>query len=280
MRLDDRSISDFSRLYVGRRCDSEHLAPLFECEFGLPSDDTSRLLLMTALDADARLRTASVFGMSRVAEQLRERLACLRLECGVRSIAADGRGVELRSGERLKADAVISAVSPSGTRALAKRLLPGERAFFEEARRRERVDVVVAVSERAASPPHWLREGPLAAIVDATPPGHPGPGGLVRLISRSDRDDAELTERLLVRARRERPALNRTVEATLVCRPTATEHFGIGHYRRIAALRRAAHDAPERPLFFAGAAFVAPHAEGVVQSAERTAAEVLERLSA
>lgn len=265
VRLDDRSIRDFVRLYVGRRCNPEHLLPLFASEFGLDSCDTSRLLLMSMLDASATLRTANVFGLSAVSDALRAGLRDVRLETEVASIAADGKSVELRSGDQLEADAIIAAVSAPRVRELADRLLPGERAYFDAARRRRRSHLIVAVSEPLASRPCWISEGPLAAIVSADLDGR-----AVRLIPRHGSEDE-----LLMHARSARPALIRTAQDRVNCDPGATPEFGIGHYRRIAALRAAAAEEPERTLYYADAGLVAPHAEGAVQSAERAAAQVL-----
>ncbi len=267
VRLDDRSIADFVRLYVGRRCDPEHLFPLFESQFGLDSHNTSRLLLMSMLDADAALRTANVFGLPALCDALRARLDDVRLESPVRSIAADGRSVELQSGERLRADAVVAAVSAPRVRDLAERLLPGERAFFGSARRVERSHLIVALREPLASLPCWIADGPLAAIVGAS-----AQGDVVRLIPRAGSEGE-----LLGHARRACPALIHSARDTAPCRPGATPEFGIGHYRRIAALRAAAAAEPARTLYFADASLVAPHVEGAVQSGEGAAAQLLGR---
>lgn len=262
VRLDDRSMRDFVRLYVGRRCNPEHLQPLFESQLGLDSRDTSRLLLMSMLEPDANLRTANVFGLAALAEALRSALDDVRLEARVRRIAADGRSVELDSGDLLEADAVVAAVAAPQVPRLVERLLPGERAFFDAARRIERRHCIVALTEPLELP-CWIVEGPLAAIVPE--------GRHARLIARGGSRDT-----LLMHARGTCPALIRTARDVVECDPGAVPEFGVGHYRRLAALREAAPSAPERALFFADASLVAPHAEGAVQAAERAAAQVLE----
>lgn len=265
VRLDDRSIADFVRLYVGRRCNPEHLLPLFESEFGLDSRDTSRLLLMNLLDAHGRLQAGQVFGLSALGDALRAGLADVRLESEVRSIAADGTHVALASGERIEADAVVAAVCAPRVRELAERLLPGERAFFDAAARVAREHLIVVLDEPLAQPRCWIAEGPLAAIVPADAQGR-----LVRLIPRRGSEDE-----WMMHARRARPVLIRTAHERAACSPGAAPGFGIGHFRRIAALRTAAEAEPTRRLYFADASLVAPHAEGEVQSAERAASQVL-----
>ena len=69
--------------------------------------------------------------------------------------------------------------------------------------------------------------------------------------------------------------ISASVEGTLVCRPGATPEFGVGHYRRVAALRAAQAETPQRALFFADPALAGPHCEGAGQSAERAAAAAL-----
>jgi phytoene dehydrogenase-like protein len=262
VRLDDRSIGDFVRLYVSKRCEPEHLLPLFESELGLDSRDTSRLLLLTMLDGNCSLRVANVHGMSALTDALRAGLDDVRLESAVASIAADGRGVELASGERIEADAVIAALRPERVRTLAERQLPGERPFFDAARSARREHLIVALREPMDAPRRYLAGGPLAALIPE--------GRTVRLVARGGSD-----EELLTCARRACPALIRTTVETTRCDAGAVRAFGIGHARRIAALRKATNEEPSRRLFFADASLVAPHAEGAVQSAERAALQVL-----
>ena len=290
VRLDDRSTAAFARLYLGRAPDPEQLGPLFESAFGLDSRDTSRLLLMLLLDAAADLRVSSVSGLSALVEALASRLDDVRLEAPVARVAADGRQCTLVSGEQLTADAVVIALCTRRARGLVESLLPGERAFFDAGRRVERLHLALALGTELTAPLTWLpraRGGTLSAIADATPlaaerAGEVRAGGrLALLVARphglrdTTESDERRAERLLREARAVWPSLAHGVEGTLVCRPGATPEFGPGHYRRVAALREAGAQAPDRSLFFADPALVGPHCEGAVQSAERAAADAL-----
>ena len=293
VRLDDRSAADFARLYLGRARDPEQLGPLFESAFGLDSSDTSRLLFMLLLDAAADLRVANAFGLPGLVDALASRLDDVRVETPVAQVAADGRRVTLVSGERMAADAVVLALCTRRARGLVENFLPGERAFFDAGRRVERLHLAVALGTELSTPLTWLRSGPrqarggtLSAIADATPPGATlsgakAGGSLALLVARprglreTTKSDERRAERLLEEARAVWPSLGQSIEGTLVCRPGATPEFGVGHYRRVAALREAQAEAPDRALFFADPALVGPHCEGAVQSAERAVADAL-----
>jgi len=277
VRLDDRSVADFARLYLGRAVDPEQLGPLFESAFGLDSSDTSRLLFMLLMDAAAGLRVESVSGLSVLAEALASRLDDVRLETPVASVGADGRSLTLVSGEKLETDAVVVALCTRRARGLVESFLPGERAFFDAGRRVERLHLAVALGSELTAPLTWLprkRGGTLSAIVAVD-------SRLALLVARprdlheTTESDERRAERLLSEAGAVWPSLARGVEGTLVCRPGATPEFGVGHYRRMAALREAQAAAPDRALFFADPALVGPHCEGAVQSAERAAADAL-----
>jgi len=293
VRLDDRSIADFTRLYLGRVREERMFGPLLESLFGLDSLDTSRLLLMLLLDPTGELRISNAGELWALPVALASRLEDLKLDARVSEVDADARGLRLASGEHLQADAVAVAIPAVQVREICPGLLPSERIFFDESSCMQTLQVSVAMPAALGStlPISWLPRangGPLAAIIDASPRSggeRSGASSLIRLIARpaqlarhASRDDDSWAERLIRAASQHYPSLADPAREVRVDRAAAAA-FGIGHYRRVDAFwRDRASRGGDRPLFFADASLVGPHREATVASAERAAADVLERL--
>jgi len=97
-RLDDRSIGDFARVYLGRRRAHRSLEALVDIGFGLDAEATSRLLLFLWLDRSGRLSLSRLSGVSALREALAARITDVRADARVAAVQSDGRGVELEDG--------------------------------------------------------------------------------------------------------------------------------------------------------------------------------------
>jgi protoporphyrinogen oxidase len=295
-RLDDRSVADFARLYVGPRLNEQLLEPLLEAHFGLAAEHTSRLLLFQLLDAWGEPDVSLAFGLGALPERLAADLVDVRKGWRVASVAPDGRAVQLGSGETLSADAVILATPASEVVKLVPELARAEQVFFESAAytRRLQLGLVIEGPLSAPVPTLWIpaaEGGPLAALVDlsAWHQGRaPASSSLLLLSARleyanrhyADQEN-EVSNALLEPAERLWPGLRARVRAQCLYRlPQAMPCFGVGRYHQIALLRDAQRRRRERRLFFAGDYLVGPHLEAAASAGLRASDEAMDALSA
>ena len=277
-RLDDRSVADFCRVYLGRRVLEERLAPLFATLFGVDARETSRQRLFASLDADATLGLDLVPRADALVEALAAHAGELRLGAAVASVAADGSSLKLASGEALEADAIVLAVPPGEVARLMPDAPHAARLALERLRTGSALVLAlltrpgVAPAARVVLVPE--REGgELAGVVDVTPAGE-RERSLLLLVARPDlaarhgrRADAELAYFLIESGARVVPGLAAGVLAQRLHRH-APPAFGVGHFRELARLRGASE------LALAGDWLAAPHVEGELASGLRAAREV------
>jgi len=286
-RLDDRSVADFARLYLGGAALRQGHGAALASLFGVDPAETSRALLMLLMDPAGDLAFAHAGGSGRLPEAVAKHLSDVRTGTRAASLRADGRAVGLASGEEIEADAVVLAVPADQVCELVPNLFPAEELLFRSTAYEDRLQLAVVTEGGSARPRDTLVRGDaggaLAALVDVTPPEETGRRRLRLLLARRDRvpdlaaaGDVELTEALLSRAERVEPGLRRRVVSTHVCRlERAVPRFAPGHYRRVARLRREQERRFEaRRLVFCGDYLVAPHLEGAVVSGERAAREL------
>ena len=284
-RLDDRSVADFSRVYLGRRAGPRLLAPLLETAFGLDAGETSRLLLFLLMGAWGDVELAQATGLAALPEALVKGLDDVRTDTRAAALLPHGRGVRVERGSELAADAVVLAVSPREAARLVPDLAPAERAALESSRAATILHLVVSVSgypeSRAPAIVIPVSEGgTLAGVLEATPQRGAGPG-LLRLVARADfaarhaaSTDEELVAALLGSAERVLPGLGASIrERRLLRRDDALPCFPPGRYRALERLRLEQRQRPERRVFLAGDWLVGPHAEAAVASGERAALE-------
>lgn len=294
-RLDDRSIADFGRLYLGPRELETRLAPIIDDALGLDPEQTSRQLLMLMMTPLGDVPLETFFGAGLVAEELAKLVSDLRTGSAVARVHDDGRGVQLRSGEDLRGDAVVLAMPAQHARALVGNLSPAEQICLDEAPATARLQVSAVIAGRPRKrfrtvyfPKHPRRA--LALLADATPiddRGAPRERSLLQLIARRSTaqelfhaTDEQVCRTLLAEAELVEPELARSALSLRVHRlPDAVPHFGVGHYRRVARLQQEQQRRfAQRPILFCGDWQIAPHAEGAAVAAERTARQLLARL--
>ncbi len=290
-RLDDRSVADFARLYLGGASLRETYAPALSSLFALDPAETSRALLMLLMDPTGDLAFAHASGSGVLPEAVAKQLSDVRSGARVASLRADGRAARLASGEEIEADAIVLAVRADQVPELVPNLSPAEELLFRGTSYDDRLQLAVVTEGGAARTRDTLLRGDpggaLAAMVDVTPPEETDARRLRLLLARRARvqdlsaaSDAEVTEALLSRAERVEPGLRRRVISTRVCRlERAVPCFKPGHYRRLARLRlEQAKRFRGRRLAFCGDYLVAPHLEGAVVSGERAARELTRSL--
>jgi oxygen-dependent protoporphyrinogen oxidase len=283
VRLDDRSIADFARLYLGRRTLERWLSPLVEAGFGLRAEQASRVLLFLLLGADGWPRLALGDGFGALPERLASALPDVRTGVRVDRVREDGRAVRVADGTSVEADAVVLAVPAPEAWRLLPDSTPFEETFFVRARYETRAALVVALNGDVELPAHalWIpaSEGStLSAIVRMA--GEPGGATWLWLVARpafEGGDSASATRVLLADAERALPGVRARVQAQRLHRaPNAIPRFDVGRYRGIARLtaefeKRRDH----RRVFVAGDYLVAPHLEGAATSGIAAAEAVL-----
>lgn len=288
-RLDDRSVEDFARLYLGPRLHERLLEPLLAALFGLSADRTSRVLLFLLLDPAGWPRLQLGRGLGALPERLAAPLRDVRLDCTVREVRADGRGVTLTSGEPLAAEAVVLAVPARE----ALRLLPAPSPFEEIFLRassgapRATLAVLTEPAPRLPAPVLWIparQGGLLAGVFEAE---RERDRSLLLLVGRPSLDRAHgasdvrgIVDSLLRGGEAALPGLRRAVRAErLVHLEDAGAPFEVGHYRGIARLAEELEKGQDaRRCFLAGDYLVAPHLEGAATSGLRAAGAVLRAL--
>lgn len=289
-RLDDRSIADFCRVYLGRRVLERLLEPLFATLFGVDSEATSRELLFTLLDGRAGVGLEHVAGVMALADALAASAGGVRTGARVASLEPDGAGVRLESGERLAAEAVVLAVGAAEAARLLRDPAPAESAANEQLRSSPTLVLAVATRAHLSLPERVVfvpsREGgELAGVIDATPDAATE-ARILRLVARPGlfarhgrRPDAELAHFLIESATRVVPGLAGGIEAQRLHRLEGVPAFAVGHYRALAVLRRAQCARSEQRIAVAGDWRLAPHLEGELASGLRAAADLRARLS-
>ena len=282
-RLDDRSVADWCRLYLGRRA-LESFVPLLAAHYGIDAAQTSRLLGLALLDPLGAPRIAQPFGLGELRRALAARLSDLRLGQRVLRVSSAGR-VWLESGEELAADVAVLALPSAALRACADALRPAERASLDRIATSPRVQLVVRarLAPRAAAV-CWIESDPaLAGIVDCTALAGDGDAdertlallAHPRLAERSrERSDAELSAALLTAAERHVPGLGAARARDRLWRADVPR-FDVGHYRAVARLRVEAARAPGRAWVQGGDDLIGPHAEGAVVAGTRAAEQAL-----
>ena len=265
-RLDDRSVADFSQVYLGRRAHEAALEPLFARAFGIDTRETSRELLFALCDASGAPALDSLEGAGRLAQALAAGLD-LRLETRAESVEPDRRALRLASGGRETADAVIVATGLREAERLLGKLAPAADAAFGALRTQSALALAVATRGEVTREELWIPRrdgGELAAICARGP-------RLLSLVARPElaarhghRPDPELTHFLVEAAARALPGLATEIETTRLHRFPALPAFAVGHYRALA------HAAPG----CAGDWCAAPHVEGELTSGLRAAREL------
>jgi protoporphyrinogen/coproporphyrinogen III oxidase len=282
-RLDDRSVADWCRLYLGRRA-LESLGPLLAAHYGLDLAQASRLLALSLLDPLGAARVAQPLGLAELRRALAARLPDLRTGQRAVRVASDGR-VRLESGAELRADVAVLALPSAAVRACAEGLRPAERSSLERMTTGARVQLALRVRRpplRAAV--CWIgSDRALAGIVDCTALAGDlaAPERALALLAHPhlaetsrERSDAALSAQLLAAAERYLPGLGAGRPAGRLWRRDVPR-FDVGHYRAVARLRAEAPLATDRAWVQGGHDLVAPHAEGAVVAGTRAAEEAL-----
>ena len=270
-RLDDRSVADLCRLYLGRRALVGLIAPLLQSAFGLDARETSRELLFGWLGPAADVELSLARGLPALLGQLTGTLGDLRLGTRADAVLEGGRGVRLASGEVMRADAVVLAVAAREVLRLVAELGHVEREILAACRTSEQhwLALTADPAARPLAPLGWSTDG-LAALCDATPPGA-NAARVLLVRSGAEIDPAEL----VTRAESLVPGLARLVRARRAYRREGVPVFGVGHFRKVARLFAEAVRRPERRIWLCGDYLVGPDAEARVASGERAAESAL-----
>jgi protoporphyrinogen oxidase len=292
---DDRSVSDFARLYFGSRVLERWIAPWLSDTSLCDPDETSRVLCLTLLGLRRHAWVGSLRGdLGKLAETLAGPLAA---RCGakVRSIEPGG-GARLavhhagRDGEGAdEADAVVLALPPRDALEVAGGLLSAaERDVLHARRGVPALGLVLGLEHPLARRGTRIRvprrEG-LPFRVVALEPGAPGGRlpegrGLAILLGactdprQLDAADEPLASLWIASLDAILPGAAARVAWTRVHRwESAFPRFDVGDCRAIARLRRVEADARARGrrLYLAGDHLVAPSLEGAVASGLRAA---------
>jgi len=275
-RLDDRSVTDWCRLYLGRKNVDELLGPCLGAWFGLAADVTSRLFGLSLLDASGRPRATSLTGAAELSRRLDAELADVRQHETVRAVERGGRRLQLTNGRARNAAATILAVPAYAVAAYTQDLTPAECASLAKLCYQDQLQLRVRLSRRQARSRGslWVSDGvpgPIAAILEQ---------------ERSETAGIEELERVIVaRPSFARTALSVGANETVEMLRYAAERlipgdwhgarfeapwfgsgalpaFQVGHYRAIERLQREQAGQVSRALFLCGDYQVAPHLEG------------------
>jgi len=301
VRLDDRSVGDFARLYFGASVLEGWIAPELAASALADAEETSRLLFLRrhASRADAspaRLAAGPVALVRCLAERLPLRLGA---EALVLEAIGEGRlRLRLRGApDALEADAVVLALPARAAARLAAPLLgAAERDFFAGGRAVAAVAVAALLEgprlprsrQIAVSPGAGLPLLRLALESGAAGGRLPEGQGLALLLAgdafskaHAGTPDEAVAKELLGGLRRLAPEA--VPGATRVFRwEAALPRFDVGRYRALERFQRVQRDrrAAGRRLYFAGDWLIDPSLEGALVAGERAAASVLQDLAA
>jgi hypothetical protein len=198
-------------------------------------------------------------------------------------VARDGRSVELGSGQKIGAEAVILAVPPSEARRIVPEPSAREQLFLECCSYAPRWVLVVAGKGGAATAPSvcWSpasEGGPLAGAL-SLPPLAAGEPPHALLVARPGW--GHLGEAALAPALREAGArlLGESLEgapARLFEIPRFASRFPVGHYRALERFRELCErELPRRRLTLCGDYLAGPHPEAAASSGVRAASEIV-----
>lgn len=298
-QFDDRSLSDFARLYFGASVCDHWMAPALAGHALADPGETSRVLFLQhcrahGFERPGVLRGALADALERVTDAVDVVTQCrvARLEPssggGFHAVTDDGRSF---AGEA----AVVAVPAPVALRMTAGLLSTAERSFLESVRYASSLGVAAALCRPLAPRPRHVAVAtdtgsPLgAALVE---PGFrggrvPAGRGLAHLRATAEFAEANhgtpsetVTKELLAAFDDLWPGAGRSVDFTRVFRHRfGAPRFRVGHYRALARFRRVQADrhAAGRRLAFAGDYLVHPSWEGALRSGQSAAAEILSR---
>jgi oxygen-dependent protoporphyrinogen oxidase len=297
VRLDDRSVADFVRLYFGRTVLERWAAPLVEAWGHGDVEQTSRVQLLRfhAL-RDSTWQGTLRGGLGELAQVLSERCE-VQLGVAVESVEARaGGGFTVRPAtpaEPIEADAVVLATRADAALRLAgDQLAPAEcdvlaattyspsivmHAVLDEplvdVATRVRIPAaeglpLLAIAHEVGSPGGRVPEGVSAVSLVATPAWS---------AAHLEAADEVIEKELLTVLDRPHAGASARVEQTDLRRHRqALPLFPVGRYRELATLRRVAADrrAAGRRIYLAGDYLADPTLDGAVRSGMRAAAEL------
>jgi len=302
IRLDDRSVADFGRLYFGESVLERWIEPQLAGFSLLDAQDTSRaaFLLATGLGADGGGATLRG-GLAALVERMAGDLAT---HTGVEAkrVESDGPGTlrVVAEGPRgtgaLDADAVVLATPAGVALRLAEPLLASaERDYLSGVAYAPAVALSVALRSDVRLPARRVlvpaAEGlPLAAVALTPLPGAGAEVGAVATVLTSpgfaareiDTPSPELEREVLAIADRIAPGLlGATVFTHLARWRCAVPRFDVGAYRALAHFRKLQPElrARGRRLYFAGDHLVGGSVEGALASGARAASQLLRDLA-
>ena len=294
VRLDDRSLADFVRLYFGPTVLERWAEPISVSDRLADASETSRVALLLA----SRARGAAPLGTLRgSAGEIAEAL----LRPAEDALGVEARGLEhsgaafaldTSAGTR-SAEAVVLALPARETLRVAERVLvPAEAEALAALRVAPAIVMHVALERAPLAKATRVRVPraealPLASVcVEPGGSGSPAPadGALVSLVAapawsraQLEADDGVIEKDLLGALER---ILPRASQAPRFCEirryASAVPRFDVGAYRRLARLRALATEerARGRRLYFAGDQWLAPTLEGAIASGRRAAHEL------
>jgi protoporphyrinogen oxidase len=293
VRLDDRSLADFVRLYFGPSVLERWAEPISGSDRLADASETSRVALLLA----SRARGAAPLGTLRgSAGEIAEALLRPEDALGVEARGLDRSGaafaLDTNAGAR-SADAVVLALPARETLRVAGRtLLPAEAEALAALRVAPAIVMHVALERSPLAKATRVRvpraEGlPLASVsIEPGGIGSPAPAGaaLVSLVAtpawslaQLEAGDGVIEKDLLGALDRLLPRAALTPRFREIHRHAdAVPRFDVGVYRRLARLRALAGEerARGRRLYFAGDQWLAPTLEGAVASGRRAAREL------
>ncbi len=295
VRLDDRSVADFARLYFGPAVLERWIEPELASALGLRCAETSRVALLRQRQARAgallgRLRTSVPALAAALGPAVR------RVAGDARAIRPSGAGYEvaLSGGGCVEAEAIVLATPPAEVLRCAGELLAeAEGELFAASSAEAAVVASFALAGAWTHASTWVRVStgaglPIAAV--AIEPGVAGgfaPAGktLVQITASPawsaahlEAPDDAIARSLGAALERMRPAAGDALELLEVARfEWARPRFDVGRYRALARLFSVQRDqrARGRRLYFAGDYLNAPTLEGAAASGARAASSLL-----
>jgi hypothetical protein len=130
-RLDDRSVADFCRVYLGGRALDAFLAPLFETAFGSDAAQTSRELLFALLDGRAEIGLDQILGAAALVDALAARAPEIRTGARVAAVDSTAAGLDSRAASARRRTRFCSRSALTRMRLLPE-TSPAERSAAEK----------------------------------------------------------------------------------------------------------------------------------------------------